>query len=48
MPTPHIDAIGLVASDLDRTVAFYRALGCELPDPPWEDGTSKLSSATSG
>jgi uncharacterized glyoxalase superfamily protein PhnB len=38
MPTPHIDAIGLVASDLDRTVAFYRALGCELPDPPGEDG----------
>jgi uncharacterized glyoxalase superfamily protein PhnB len=27
-----------VASDLDRTVAFYRALGCELPDPPGEDG----------
>ena len=38
MPTPQIDAIGLVASDLDRTVAFYRALGCELPDPPGEDG----------
>jgi uncharacterized glyoxalase superfamily protein PhnB len=38
MPTPHIDAIGLVAGDLNRTVAFYRALGCELPDPPGEDG----------
>jgi uncharacterized glyoxalase superfamily protein PhnB len=38
MPTPHIDAIGLVAGDLDRTVAFYRALGCELPDPPGEEG----------
>ena len=31
-------AIGLVASDLDRTVAFYRALGCDLPDPPGEEG----------
>ena len=31
--TPRIDAIGLVASDLARTVAFYRAAGCVLPDP---------------
>ena len=38
MTTPQIVAIGLVASDLDRTVAFYRALGCDLPDPPGEDG----------
>jgi uncharacterized glyoxalase superfamily protein PhnB len=30
---PMIDAIGLVASDLARTVTFYRAAGCELPDP---------------
>jgi uncharacterized glyoxalase superfamily protein PhnB len=30
---PGIDAIGLVASDLDRTVTFYRAAGCALPDP---------------
>ena len=38
MSTARINAVGLVASDLDRTVAFYRALGCELPDPPGEDG----------
>jgi uncharacterized glyoxalase superfamily protein PhnB len=30
---PRIDAIGLVASDLARTVTFYRAAGCALPDP---------------
>ncbi len=30
---PRLDAIGLVAADLPRTVAFYRALGCALPDP---------------
>jgi uncharacterized glyoxalase superfamily protein PhnB len=30
---PMIDAIGLVASDLARTVTFYRAAGCVLPDP---------------
>jgi uncharacterized glyoxalase superfamily protein PhnB len=31
--TPRIDAIGLVASDLARTVTFYRAAGCTFPDP---------------
>lgn len=35
--TPRIDAIGLVASDLARTVTFYRAAGCALPDP-YADG----------
>lgn len=38
MPTARIDAIGLVSSDLDRTVAFYRALGCDLADPTEDDG----------
>jgi catechol 2,3-dioxygenase-like lactoylglutathione lyase family enzyme len=38
MTKPALDAIGIVSRDLDRTVAFYRALGCELPDPPGEGG----------
>jgi catechol 2,3-dioxygenase-like lactoylglutathione lyase family enzyme len=38
MTTLRLDAIGIVSSDLDRTVAFYRALGCALPDPPGDDG----------
>jgi len=37
--TPRIDALGLVASDLARTVTFYRAVGCALPDPENADGT---------
>jgi uncharacterized glyoxalase superfamily protein PhnB len=32
-PTPRIDAIGMVASDLAATLRFYRAVGCDLPDP---------------
>jgi catechol 2,3-dioxygenase-like lactoylglutathione lyase family enzyme len=32
-PTAHIDAIGMVASDLAATLRFYRAVGCDLPDP---------------
>lgn len=35
--TPRVNALGLVASDLARTVAFYRALGCDLPDPTAAD-----------
>ena len=35
--TPRVDALGLVASDLARTVTFYRALGCDLPDPTAAD-----------
>ena len=34
---PRIDAIGLVAGDLARTVSFYRHLGCDLPEPTGAD-----------
>jgi uncharacterized glyoxalase superfamily protein PhnB len=33
----HIDAIGLVASDLAATLRFYRAAGCDVPDPDAAD-----------
>jgi uncharacterized glyoxalase superfamily protein PhnB len=29
---PQLNAIGIVASDLARSVAFYRTLGVEVPD----------------
>jgi uncharacterized glyoxalase superfamily protein PhnB len=32
-----IDAIGMVASDLATTLRFYRAVGCDLPDPDTAD-----------
>ena len=38
MTTARIDAIGLVAADLARSVAFYRALGCDVPEPSPEAG----------
>src|SRR3712207_5228243 len=37
MSPPRIDAIGIVSSDLDKTVSFYRALGCQIADPTPED-----------
>jgi uncharacterized glyoxalase superfamily protein PhnB len=29
---PHLDAVGIVASDLERTRAFYRLLGVEIAE----------------
>jgi catechol 2,3-dioxygenase-like lactoylglutathione lyase family enzyme len=31
--TPRLDAIGLVVSDLARSLAFYRRLGVDVADP---------------
>ena len=39
MTTLRVDAIGLVAADLARSAAFYRALGYDVPEPtPEADG----------
>jgi len=37
-----IDAVGLVCSDVGRTVAFYRALGCPLPERLEDAGSGHL------
>ncbi len=31
MPAPQLDALGFVATDLPRSLAFYRLLGLEIP-----------------
>jgi catechol 2,3-dioxygenase-like lactoylglutathione lyase family enzyme len=36
--SPHLAAIGIVSSDLDRTIAFYRRLGCPIDTPPPGEG----------
>ena len=33
MPQPQLNAIGIVAADLEQTIRFYRLLGVDLPDP---------------
>ena len=33
---PQLNAIGIVASDMARTIAFYRLLGIDLPETPAE------------
>jgi len=37
---PAVDAISIICSDLERSVTFYRTIGCDLPDP---DGTGHLA-----
>ena len=31
MPTPRVDAFGIVVSDMARSLAFYRQLGLDIP-----------------
>ena len=38
MTNARLNAIGLMASDLGRSAAFYRALGYEVPEPTEESG----------
>ena len=33
---PRLNAIGIVASDMERSIRFYRLLGLEVPETPGE------------
>lgn len=33
---PELNAIGIVASDMDRSIRFYRLLGLDVPETPQE------------
>ena len=35
--TPSLNAAGIVSGDLSRSLAFYQALGCDVPADPAED-----------
>jgi uncharacterized glyoxalase superfamily protein PhnB len=45
---PHLDAIGVVVSDLDKAVAFYRRLGLEFPDDPDPEGHGHVEATLQG
>ena len=36
--SPRLAAIGIVSSDLARTIAFYRRIGCQIEDPSPGEG----------
>ena len=35
---PKLDAVGVIVSDMDVSVAFYQKLGLQFPDPPDPEG----------
>jgi len=45
---PRFEAIGLVVSDIDRSVAFYGRLGLEFPDPPDPEGHGHVEATLPG
>ena len=45
---PHLDAIGVVVSDLGKAVAFYRRLGLEFPDDPGPEGHAHVEATLPG
>jgi uncharacterized glyoxalase superfamily protein PhnB len=45
---PPFEAIGVVASDLARSAAFYRALGLEFPEPLDPDGHGHVEASLPG
>jgi len=38
MPTPTLDAVGFVVTDMARTLAFYRLLGLDFPEGADNEG----------
>lgn len=46
MTTARLDAIGIVARDLDESVRFYRLLGLDFPDR--KEGEDHLEATTAG
>jgi catechol 2,3-dioxygenase-like lactoylglutathione lyase family enzyme len=36
VPVPQLNAIGIIASDMGRSIVFYRLLGLDVPETPGE------------
>lgn len=45
---PRLDAIGVVVSDLNRAIAFYRRLGLAFPDDPDPEGHGHVEATLPG
>src|SRR5438094_6340938 len=42
------EAIGVIVTDMDASVAFYRLLGLEFPDPPDPEGHGHVEATLPG
>jgi catechol 2,3-dioxygenase-like lactoylglutathione lyase family enzyme len=45
---PHLDAVGVIVSDLGRAVDFYRQLGLPFPDDPDPEGHGHVEAELPG
>jgi catechol 2,3-dioxygenase-like lactoylglutathione lyase family enzyme len=45
---PRLDVVGVIVSDLDRAIDFYRRLGLEFPDDPDPQGHGHVEAALPG
>ena len=45
---PRLDLIGVIVSDLNRSVDFYRRLGLEFPDDPDPEGHGHVEATLPG
>jgi catechol 2,3-dioxygenase-like lactoylglutathione lyase family enzyme len=46
--SPQFEAIGLISSDLERSVGFYRQLGLEFPEPIDAEGHGHVEAQLPG
>ena len=47
-PMPKLDAIGVIVANIDVSVAFYRKLGLQFPDPLDPEGHGHVESTLPG
>jgi uncharacterized glyoxalase superfamily protein PhnB len=45
---PHLDVVGVIASDLHRTIDFYRRLGLQFPEDPDPMGHGHVEAPLAG
>jgi catechol 2,3-dioxygenase-like lactoylglutathione lyase family enzyme len=48
MAEPRLDVVGVIVSDMDKSIAFYRRLGVKFPEPHDPDGHGHVEATLDG
>jgi catechol 2,3-dioxygenase-like lactoylglutathione lyase family enzyme len=48
MSAPRLDVVGVIVSDMDESVAFYRRLGVQFPEPHDPEGHGHVEATLEG
>ena len=48
MTAPRLDVVGVIVSDMDRAIAFYRRLGVKFPEPADPEGHGHVEATLDG